>query len=574
MKFKKQLIEMAVMLVLAVSCRLTDSKYSNNSMRTNGKDSPIVNCTNDSTCPTWFTCSSQNKCQCGREHNGLISCHNKTMTSAVLDCNCVTYDKDTRSTYVGACFYNCETQHSKKKIDSIYNQLPKDSEILLNKSVCTYFHRTGLLCGDCEEGHSPLVLSYNLSCVKCPDGHKNWWKFILVAFVPLTFFYFFIVLFNINVTSSHLHGVVWFSQALSTPIFARLISSALAEENPTLFITVKIIMVFYSIWNLEFFRSVIPDNICLNITTMQVLALEYTVALYPFLLILISYLAIELYDRKVLCIVFLWKPFRKIVRFFRKSWDIRTSVIDSFATFFLLSYVKVLSVTTDLLVPTQIYQLGSNISTLGLYYSPTVAYFGAEHLPYAILALIMYAVFVAIPTVMFLLHPFPFYQKFLSIFSFNWHLLHSFVDSFQGGYKDGTEPGTFDCRWFSSFILLIRTMLFIVYGLTLSMMYYIYALLVLLIFLIVAINIQPLKKDIVRYPLTDPIFLILFTLFYIALVGNNIDTINNELKTVLSLTLALGIAPLLYTSFLIVSWLIARSKWISTSVNPLRKCCQ
>ena len=32
----------------------------------------------------------------------------------------------------------------------------------------------------------------------------------MVAFVPLTLFYFFVVLFNINVTSSRLHGVVWY----------------------------------------------------------------------------------------------------------------------------------------------------------------------------------------------------------------------------------------------------------------------------------------------------------------------------------------------------------------------------
>ena len=49
---------------------------------------------------------------------------------------------------------------------------------------------------------------------------------------------------------------------------------------------------------------------------------------------------------------------------FRRSWDIRTSVVNSFATFFYLSYIKVLSVTTDLLVPTQVYKLGSNGSVL------------------------------------------------------------------------------------------------------------------------------------------------------------------------------------------------------------------
>ena len=207
--------------------------------------------------------------------------------------------------------------------------------MLINKTVCSYFHRTGLLCGDCEEGHSPFVLSYNLSCVKCPDGHKNWWKFILIGFLPLTFFYIFIVLFNINVTSSRLHGVVFFSQGLSMPALVRSFLSYISRGNPQLLKATQAFVVFYSFWNLELFRSVIPD-ICLNVTTLQVLALEYLIALYPFVLILFSYFIIELYDRKVTFIVTVWKPFHKVLNMFQRSWDIRTSVIDSFATFFLL----------------------------------------------------------------------------------------------------------------------------------------------------------------------------------------------------------------------------------------------
>ena len=77
-----------------------------------------------------------------------------------------------------------------------------------------------------------------------------------------------------------------------------------------------------------------------------------------------------------------------VIHNFQETMDICTSVIDSFVTFSLLSSIKISSVTADLLVPMQIYRLGSNTSDLtyyGLYYSPTVAYFEEEHLPYAIL---------------------------------------------------------------------------------------------------------------------------------------------------------------------------------------------
>ena len=161
------------------------------------------------------------------------------------------------------------------------------------------------------------------------------------------------------------------------------------------------------------FVSILPD-ICLNISTLQALALEYLIALYPFFLILISYFIIQLYDNKCTLIVTLWKPFHKVLSIFRKTWDIRTSVIDSFATFILLSYMKILSMTTNILAPTQIYKLDSNRSTFGLYYSPSVEYFGTDHLLYAILAIVILIFFVFVPILISFLYPFQFFQHFLS----------------------------------------------------------------------------------------------------------------------------------------------------------------
>ena len=249
---------------------------------------------------------------------------------------------------------------------------------------------------------------------------------------------------------------------------------------------------------------------------------------------------------------------------FRRSWNIRTSVIDSFATFFLLSYIQVLRVSTDLLVPTQIYKLGSNRSVFGLYYSPSVMYFGHEHLPYAVLAIVIFTLFVSIPTITLVLYPFQFFQKFLSLFTLNWHFLHAFVDSFQGCYKDGTECGTLDCRWFSVLMLLIRPLFFIIFGMTLSMMFFVYALIILLIFLIAMINIQPLKST-VRYPSTDSIFFVLLSLSFIAALGRDIANTEKHFYSTIMIviTFASGFVPILYITFLIGSWVVSRRKWIN-----------
>ena len=512
-------------------------------------------CNNDSTCPTWFVCNSQNICECGNEHSYEVVCDIERGEAAVLDCNCVTYDRQTGSTYLGLCFYNCNNVNPSKEVDPIHNKLPQNPEMLLNKSVCTHFHRTGLLCGDCEEGYSPLVLSYNLSCVECPEAHKNWWKFILVASVPLTFFYLFVVIFNINVTSSRLHGVVWFSQVISMPQFIRQVMFELSHHNPHLLIAGKICIVFYSFWNLDLFRSILPD-ICLNVTTLQALALDYLLALYPFVLILISYLLIELHDRRFVVVVIIWKPFRKVLSVFRKSWDTRTSIIDSFATFFLLSYVKLLSVSADLLIPTTIYKLGSNKVRFGLYYTPTIQYFGNEHLPYAVTAIIILTLFVSIPTLILILYPFQSFQKFLSCFPFNWHFLHAFIDSFQGHYKDWTESASFDFRWFSTLIHLIRLLFFALYGMTLSMMSFVYCLIAFLTLSIVAINIQPYKKVACCYSLMDMVFYILLSLVFIVAISRDVITIGKFFSIYLPFLTAC--IPIVYIATFISIWIVLR----------------
>ena len=370
-------------------------------------------------------------------------------------------------------------------------------------------------------------------------------------------------------TSSQLQGVVWFSQALSMPGFVRLIMSALSHGSPRLLIATEMFLVFYSFWNLDLLRSVIPD-ICLNVTTLQALALDYLLVLHPFMLIMLSYVLIELYDRRYTIVVIIWKPFHKVLSMFRNSWDIRTSVIDSFATFFLLSYVKVLSVTADLLIPTRVYKLGTSKSqsTLRLYYSPTVHYFGDEHLPYAIVAILFLTLFVGIPTTIFILYPFQFFQKFLSFFPFNWHFLHAFVDSFQGCYKDGTEPGAFDCRLFSSLVLLIRLLFFILFGMTLSMMFFVYGLIALLVFLIVAINIQPFKNVAANYFVTDIVFYILLGFTFIAIAAQDIATTEIFLFNLITLVFLFLTAffPIIYIAFLILVWVGSRIRWIRSLI--------
>ena len=116
----------------------------------------LANCSDDSMCPTWFTCdTSQKSCSCGRQWKGAIKCVNDRKISGVHNGYCVTYDDNTNSTYMGSCPYNYPN-------DTTYKPLSVNPKQLNN--CCTQFHRKGLLCGDCEDGYSPFVL-YTTSVV-------------------------------------------------------------------------------------------------------------------------------------------------------------------------------------------------------------------------------------------------------------------------------------------------------------------------------------------------------------------------------------------------------------------------
>ena len=180
-------------------------------------------------------------------------------------------------------------------------------------------------------------------------------------------------------------------------------------------IAIRILVPFYSFWNLDLFRSIIPDT-CLNVSPLQTLALEYLVAFYPLVLVFLSYCMIVLYDAKVTLIKILWKPFRNFFALFRSTWDVHISVIDSFASIYILSHVKVLSVSMDLLIPTRIYKLNSDSEIYRLYYLPSVPHFGKRHFPYAILALIVLTIFVITPVIVLMLYPFQCFQKVLTYF--------------------------------------------------------------------------------------------------------------------------------------------------------------
>jgi len=64
--------------------------------------------------------------------------------------------------------------------------------------------------------------------------------------------------------------------------------------------------------------------------------------------------------------------------------------------------------------------------------------------------------FIAFPTVLLILYPTRIFRKCITCCGFRrWHALHTFMEAFQGQYKDGTN-GTRDFRIGSALYLILR----------------------------------------------------------------------------------------------------------------------
>ena len=110
-------------------------------------------------------------------------------------------------------------------------------------------------------------------------------------------------------------------------------------------------------------------------------------------------------------------------------------------------------------------------------------------------------------------------------------------------------------------MLLTWPLLFIAYSLTLSTLFFTYSPIILLVRLIAMINIQPLKKIGRHYPLVDIIFTSLLCFFQVIILGEAISIIgkyNPYYAFVTTIGFLTSAIPIIYTSFLITSWLFSK----------------
>ena len=270
--------------------RIEDGRKDNDDKTCNSK---VVKDTEDQR-------ASSSQCRCYVDSNdfrGLLKCHEEEFKSSIDTrywfgrLNESNENNDSNSLLMGYLYYwsSDDDNHSSK---DGFVSLPNSTDSL-NSFFCEKLNRRGALCGQCRLNYSVAVNSLNYKCVQCNSTSAaefagNLFAYIALTYIPIAILFIAIIICNIKLASSAAAGFLLFAQVTSSSLFKSSIERDLGSRSTTLLLyTYRII---YGIFNLESF-AFLMKNFCLskNFTTLHVLCLDYAVAFFPFILILMIY---------------------------------------------------------------------------------------------------------------------------------------------------------------------------------------------------------------------------------------------------------------------------------------------
>ena len=119
-------------------------------------------------CPPWSFPDTVNstRCVCSSVEADAVKCSEGT--TLLSTSHCMTYSSTTGDTEVGP--YPYVSQHINLSSDLSFFLLPNHTSNLTS-FMCGSLHRTGVLCGECEEGFGP---AYTLAGVQDVQGAWRW----------------------------------------------------------------------------------------------------------------------------------------------------------------------------------------------------------------------------------------------------------------------------------------------------------------------------------------------------------------------------------------------------------------
>ena len=519
---------------------------------------------NESCSPWKFDKYHNSSCECGSKLHGVVVCNNNQSTVLLLTCHCMSYSDNSDEILVGACMYLCN--------NNLYMEISANTNLNSLCNSVVHQNRKGQMCGKCFDNHSPAPYSYTLKCAQCSNYRYNWIKYLLIAFLPLTMFYVVVILFRFNAMSPPLNTYIFYCQIMSCPAVMSIFSNYAyywnAVSNPYPHINLKLLTIIastvYGIWNLDFFRMAY-DPFCLHrdMSILQILSLDYLIAVYPLCLVCLTYLLVKVHDRFQIVQSF-WKPMAWVFLRFSSHWNASNSLIEAFGTFFLLSYVKIINTSFDILMPVEVHNVTGQIVGLHLYHNGSLEYFGSEHIPYAVLAIFMLITFNLIPLLLLCFYPCRWFQSCLNCCRLNSQVLRTFMDAFQGCYK--FEP--YDCRYWAAFYLFLRIMVLIIFAFTESIFFIMVTGIAFIPAILLTATIRPYRHTL--YNIADIMLYLMIVQVYFSFTAISYSDFDTEFKTFPCIMFGLAlIIPTAYAIAMAVTKILPSQSLV---VAGLKKC--
>ena len=421
-------------------------------------------------CPPGFVSSDEgveSYCKCDADYMGKVHCSPIFLNAKIINgywFGEIPVDEYKNSTLVASLclsgFCKVDSDSGMVEISSSYEELG---------GICDN-NREGILCGQCREGYGPSVNTEDFKCVVCNDTAiaVNVVKYVLSVYLPLFILFVLIVAFSVRLTSGPANAFIFYAQAV-TGTFNLKTDKYIPRitKHTYLFQAYK---VPYGVFNLDFIGKFIrPLCFGSELNTLDVLELNYLVALFPLLMILVMIILVKINDRlsgSVKCCKFIRRrlPFKRL-----RQWKAGDYLLHTFAAFLLLSYTK-FSLTSSYLININPFynSSGQQVGAPRPYYAGHLTADSWEYILRYLVPACVVLFLGAIPAVVLLGYPVVWFEKFLIKINILWcwypaDKVQIFLDTFQGCYKDNR-------RFFAGMYFVFRLGINVCYILTGSLL--------------------------------------------------------------------------------------------------------
>ena len=382
-------------------------------------------------------------CQCSGNYGGNVKCslepYSVTLKSGYWIGLC---DQNSNTTSTKLVIGKCPSQYCYLSYQEEFLPLPNTTR-KLDPTVCSKQNRTGVLCGSCMKGYGPAVNSWNFNilCVECNDTHVSTQTcyYVFSTFAPTFLLFLIIIIFNVKLTTGPVNAFILYAQ-MTTSAFDLKTNSLDAFGEPTRQF-LQAYHVLYGMFNLDIV-SYLLDPFCITSTfnSLDILQLNYIVALFPLLMIVVVVLFLKLKNWcSVKCT---WRRIQAQRNRSSRRWRFASSTVHAFVAFVLLSYTKFAISSAYVLVPSPLFdenntQVGPLRVLLAGQFSHSDPYYLTK---YALPAILVIVFFVALPPLL-LLGPLQWLDRLIvsKCYTIRRHWpadkVNILLDTFQGCYK-------------------------------------------------------------------------------------------------------------------------------------------